>query len=63
MSSLAVGTPDPRFSVSAATYILDKNLKPAGIHLAGELDIGGSGLAVAISMRRTRLPSDSSRTV
>jgi amino acid adenylation domain-containing protein len=36
-----VGRPIP----NAEIYILDKNLKPVGIHLAGELHIGGSGLA------------------
>ena len=30
---------------NAQTYILDKNLKPTGVHLAGELHIGGTGLA------------------
>ena len=30
---------------NAQTYILDKNLKPAGIHLTGELYISGAGLA------------------
>jgi acyl carrier protein len=30
---------------NAQTYILDKNLKPTGVHLAGELHIGGAGLA------------------
>jgi acyl-coenzyme A synthetase/AMP-(fatty) acid ligase len=37
----AIGRPVP----NAQTYILDKNLKPAGIHLTGELFIGGTGLA------------------
>ena len=36
-----IGRPIP----NAQTYILDQNLKPAGIHLSGELFIGGSGLA------------------
>jgi len=36
-----IGRPIP----NAQTYILDKNLKPAGIHLTGELYIGGEGLA------------------
>jgi amino acid adenylation domain-containing protein len=30
---------------NAQAYILDKNLKPAGVHLTGELFIGGTGLA------------------
>lgn len=30
---------------NAQTYILDRNLKPTGIHLSGELFIGGTGLA------------------
>jgi amino acid adenylation domain-containing protein len=37
----AIGGPVP----NAQAYILDKNLKPAGIHLTGELFIGGTGLA------------------
>lgn len=36
-----IGRPIP----NAQTYILDKELKPAGIHLTGELFIGGAGLA------------------
>ncbi|HKS08830.1 MAG TPA: amino acid adenylation domain-containing protein [Pyrinomonadaceae bacterium] len=30
---------------NAQTYILDQNLKPTGVHLSGELLIGGTGLA------------------
>lgn len=37
----AIGHPIP----NAQTYILDQNLKPAGIHLNGELFISGAGLA------------------
>jgi len=37
----AIGRPIP----NAQTYILDKNLKPTGIHLSGELFISGAGLA------------------
>ncbi|HXQ70500.1 MAG TPA: amino acid adenylation domain-containing protein [Pyrinomonadaceae bacterium] len=36
-----IGNPIP----NARTYILDKNLKPTGVHLSGELFIGGTGLA------------------
>lgn len=36
-----IGRPIP----NAQTYTLDKNLKPTGIHLSGELFIGGAGLA------------------
>jgi len=37
----SIGRPIP----NAEAYILDKNLNPAGIHLDGELLIGGAGLA------------------
>jgi amino acid adenylation domain-containing protein len=36
-----IGRPIP----NAEAYILDKNLRPAPVHLAGELHLGGSGLA------------------
>jgi amino acid adenylation domain-containing protein len=36
-----IGRPIP----NAQAYILDKNLKPAGVHLSGELFISGAGLA------------------
>lgn len=36
-----IGRPIP----NAQTYILDKNLKPTGVHLGGELFISGAGLA------------------
>jgi amino acid adenylation domain-containing protein len=36
-----IGRPIP----NAQTYILGKNLKPTGVHLGGELFIGGAGLA------------------
>src|SRR5688572_14930819 len=40
-SDATIGRPIP----NAQTYILDKNLKPSGIHLNGELYISGTGLA------------------
>lgn len=36
-----IGRPIP----NAESYILDQNLKPTGVHLSGELFIGGTGLA------------------
>jgi amino acid adenylation domain-containing protein len=39
--SPTIGRPIP----NAEVYILDQNTKPAGIHLSGELFIGGSGVA------------------
>lgn len=36
-----IGRPLP----NAESYILDQNLKPTGVHLSGELFIGGTGLA------------------
>lgn len=37
----SIGRPIP----NAKTYILDKNLRPVGVHLSGELFISGAGLA------------------
>jgi amino acid adenylation domain-containing protein len=40
-STPTIGRPIP----NTRAYILDRNLKPAGIHLTGELYLGGAGLA------------------